>query len=238
MSDIRSGLIADAVEKDKVVKQIVQDAAYQIGLAAGSMIHLLAPDKIVLGGGLAEALPDLFKKGVNNGIEDWIMPSFKGSYEVEVAKLGDDSTVLGAAAYARTYFQNEKSPEKASRCIMTDSSRSPDNISRFNDGIPDGTLFVEENVTRGEPQTVAVIDIGTTSIRMEVAEIDAEGQIHSLQRLFQAVNLGREAFTRGSLRKSNRRRMCANIEELSPCSERVSNHSSRANQNCRDQRHS
>jgi len=113
MSDIRSGLIADAVEKDKVVKQIVQDAAYQIGLAAGSMIHLLAPDKIVLGGGLAEALPDLFKKGVNNGIEDWIMPSFKGSYEVEVAKLGDDSTVLGAAAYARTYFQNEKSPEKA-----------------------------------------------------------------------------------------------------------------------------
>jgi len=85
---------------------------------------------------------------------------------------------------------------------MTDSSRSPDNISRFNDGIPDGTLFVEENVTRGEPQTVAVIDIGTTSIRMEVAEIDAEGQIHSLQRLFQAVNLGREAFTRGSLRKS------------------------------------
>lgn len=57
-------------------------------------------------------------------------------------------------------------------------------------------------VRAGVPQTVAVIDIGTTSIRMEVAEISPDGTIHSLQRLFQAVNLGREAFTRGSLRKS------------------------------------
>lgn len=104
LSEIRSGLISDAVEKDKVVKQIVQDAAYQIGIAAGGMIHLLSPDKIILGGGLAEALPDLFKKGVKSGIEDWIMPSFKGSYDVEVAELGDDSAVLGAAAYARDKF--------------------------------------------------------------------------------------------------------------------------------------
>ena len=62
MSDIRSGLIADAVEKIKLSKQIVQDAAYQIGLAAGSMIHLLAPDKIVLGGGLAEHFPTCSKR--------------------------------------------------------------------------------------------------------------------------------------------------------------------------------
>ncbi len=113
LSNIRSGLISEAVEKDKVVKEIVQNAAYQIGLAAGSMIHLLSPDKIILGGGLAEALPDLFKKGVKSGIEDWIMPSFRGSYDVQVAELGDDSAVLGAAAYARDSFQSEKTEEGA-----------------------------------------------------------------------------------------------------------------------------
>lgn len=41
------------------------------------------------------------------------MPSFKGSYDVEVAKLGDDSAVLGAAAYARNSFQSENAPEGA-----------------------------------------------------------------------------------------------------------------------------
>ncbi|MBD3672982.1 MAG: exopolyphosphatase [Planctomycetaceae bacterium] len=86
---------------------------------------------------------------------------------------------------------------------MTDSSRSLKSTSRdsesraLEDSSSDGG-----GDARREPQTVAVIDVGTTSIRMEIAEIDEQGEIRSLQRLFQAVNLGREAFTRGSLRKS------------------------------------
>lgn len=100
LGSIRSGLIAEAVEKEPVVKKIVRQAARQIGTAAGGMVHLLAPDRIVLGGGLAEALPELFVKEVAAGIEAWVMPGFQDSYEVVVAKLGDDATVLGAAAYA------------------------------------------------------------------------------------------------------------------------------------------
>lgn len=109
IGDIRSGMIADAVEKDEVVKDIVKFAAHQIGVAAGSLIHLLSPDRIVLGGGLAEALPDLFKKEVKSGIEDWVLPSFKNTYKVEVAELGDDATVLGAAAFARDAFHEFES---------------------------------------------------------------------------------------------------------------------------------
>ncbi len=44
------------------------------------------------------------------------------------------------------------------------------------------------------PTFVAVIDIGATSIRMEVAEIHASGEIRTLDTLVQAVDLGREAF--------------------------------------------
>lgn len=55
---------------------------------------------------------------------------------------------------------------------------------------------------RTQPRPVAVIDIGTTSIRMEIAEIAPDGTVRSLQRLFQAVNLGRDTFTRGILRKN------------------------------------
>jgi exopolyphosphatase / guanosine-5'-triphosphate,3'-diphosphate pyrophosphatase len=41
---------------------------------------------------------------------------------------------------------------------------------------------------------VAVIDIGATSIRMSVAEINADGEFRTLDTLVQAVDLGREAF--------------------------------------------
>src|SRR5436305_5441805 len=48
----------------------------------------------------------------------------------------------------------------------------------------------------------AVIDVGTTSIRMAIAEIDDDGQVHHLSSLSQAVGLGKDTFTRGSLEKS------------------------------------
>jgi exopolyphosphatase/guanosine-5'-triphosphate,3'-diphosphate pyrophosphatase len=50
-------------------------------------------------------------------------------------------------------------------------------------------------VSEGDsPRTVAVIDIGATSIRMSIAEIRAEGEIRTLDKLVQSIELGREAF--------------------------------------------
>jgi len=37
------------------------------------------------------------------------------------------------------------------------------------------------------PRSVAVIDIGATSIRMEIAQIDAEGNIKPLSRLCKVI---------------------------------------------------
>src|SRR5437868_12428898 len=48
---------------------------------------------------------------------------------------------------------------------------------------------------------VAVIDIGTSSIRMAIAEITAAGQVRQLETLAQAVNLGKDAFIRGAITK-------------------------------------
>lgn len=105
LSEIRSGLIAEAVKQDPVVDQIVRQAARQIGLAAGSLIHLLSPDRIVLGGGLVEALPQLFRQEVRVGVEEWILASFKDSFKIVVAELGDDAAVMGAAAFARNFLK-------------------------------------------------------------------------------------------------------------------------------------
>lgn len=60
--------------------------------------------------------------------------------------------------------------------------------------------------TRSRPvtaaQPAAVIDIGTTSIRMAIAEIGEAGDVRPLTTLTQAVNLGRDTFTKGVIEKS------------------------------------
>ena len=49
---------------------------------------------------------------------------------------------------------------------------------------------------------VAVIDIGTSSVRMAIAEIASTGDVRVLEHLTQAVNLGKDTFTRGAIAKS------------------------------------
>jgi exopolyphosphatase/guanosine-5'-triphosphate,3'-diphosphate pyrophosphatase len=44
-----------------------------------------------------------------------------------------------------------------------------------------------------------VVDIGASSIRMAIAEIQSDGQIRKLESLVQAVSLGEDTFTRGSI---------------------------------------
>ena len=52
------------------------------------------------------------------------------------------------------------------------------------------------------PRPVAVIDIGTALVRMAVAEIHEDGTVRTLETLSQAVNLGKDTFTGGTIRKS------------------------------------
>ncbi len=58
----------------------------------------------------------------------------------------------------------------------------------------------EETAARSRP--VAVIDIGTTSIRMKVAQIDESGVLDVLEILTQPVNLGKDTFTKGKIEKA------------------------------------
>ena len=52
------------------------------------------------------------------------------------------------------------------------------------------------------PRQVAVIDIGTSSIRMAIGEIRADGSVRELETLSQAVALGKDTFSRGEIRRS------------------------------------
>jgi len=106
LADIRSGALSNSVKHgDKVVEELIRQAASKIGVASGSLVNLLAPDVIILGGGLVEEMPDLFTEEVKKAAGRSCMPSYAGSFDVFAAKLGDDAAVLGAAAWSQKVAQ-------------------------------------------------------------------------------------------------------------------------------------
>lgn len=102
IAEIRSGALADAIENgDKVVRRLVEESAEAIGVAVANIVHVLAPDLIVLGGGLVEAMEDLYVSTVRKTAKQNVMNVYKDRFEVVSAKLGDDAGALGAAAWAK-----------------------------------------------------------------------------------------------------------------------------------------
>ena len=101
LTKIRSGALADAIKAgDKAVEDIVRGAARWLGIGVAAVVNLLAPDVIVLGGGLVEAMPDIYKEEVTSVVKQAAMPVFDGSYQIKVSELGDDAVAKGAAAWA------------------------------------------------------------------------------------------------------------------------------------------
>ena len=102
IADIRSGALSGSVKNgDKMVEQIVHNACIHLANSVVTVVHLLAPDVIVFGGGLIEAMEDTMLPTIEKLARKRVLPSMRDVYKIEAAKLGDDAGVLGAAALAR-----------------------------------------------------------------------------------------------------------------------------------------
>jgi len=95
---IRSGQIASAIKAgDQEVERVLREKAHRIGVTVASVVNLLSPDRVVLGGGLVEAMPRLFVQEVEGAIKQFSLPFLAKFVKVLPAALGDDATVMGAA---------------------------------------------------------------------------------------------------------------------------------------------
>jgi glucokinase len=108
LANIRSSVLAEAVRAgDTVIRRIIERAARLIGGAVGDVVNLVAPDVVVLGGGLVEAMPELFLQEVEKGARQRAAPPFSRTFKLAAAKLGDDAVVRGAAAWAQAAHATE-----------------------------------------------------------------------------------------------------------------------------------
>jgi glucokinase len=109
LANVRSGVLADAIKAgDRVVEDIVRNAARQLGVGVAMTVNLMAPDVVVLGGGLVEALEDIFLEEVRKAVAKQAMASLGRGVRIAAAKLGDDAGVRGAAAVVAHAVQTER----------------------------------------------------------------------------------------------------------------------------------
>jgi len=106
MSKITSGRLADAIAAGDVeIENIVRRAAILLGCGVATVVHLLAPDVIVLGGGLVSAMPQLYLETVKKATRERVLKTYQDSYRIVPAQLEDGAGVMGAAAWARRVIE-------------------------------------------------------------------------------------------------------------------------------------
>ena len=97
---IRSGILSKAVKsKDDVALQIVTSAATYLGYGLASIINFQNPRRIILGGGVIEAVDLLFETAERVARRE-AFPYAGEKVEIVRAALGDNSGVVGAAVIA------------------------------------------------------------------------------------------------------------------------------------------
>lgn len=107
VANIRSGQLSEAIKKgDSAILEIVENANQYLALAVVTLVHILAPNVIIFGGGLIEELGDRMLPQIEKLARKRILPSLRDVFKITRTKLGDDAGVKGAAALAAQAFQD------------------------------------------------------------------------------------------------------------------------------------
>jgi glucokinase len=99
---VGSGALARAYKDgDPVVRDVVHEAVWYLGIGVANLITLLGPDVVVLGGGFFEAFGARLLGRVRKTARAHTFPpaSFDDA-RIVLSKLEDDAVALGAMAYA------------------------------------------------------------------------------------------------------------------------------------------
>ena len=95
----RSKYLKKALKKqDTVTVEAVDRACHWLAVATGNMINTFSPEIVVYGGGVIEAVGDIFLEKIKAEVDRYCMPSIRDTVELKIAELGDDSNIYGALA--------------------------------------------------------------------------------------------------------------------------------------------
>ena len=95
----RSKKLKKALEEgDTVAQEAVDRACHWLAVATGNMINTFSPDLVLYGGGVIEAVGNLFLEKILAEVDRYCMPEIRSTVDLKIADLGDDSVIFGALA--------------------------------------------------------------------------------------------------------------------------------------------
>lgn len=101
LDDVRSKTLAKSYESgDPLTVEVIDETAALLGTVIAGTVTLLSLPRVVLGGGLSEAMGQPFVDKVKKAVREHVFPSKAQAVKVVGTKLCDDAGVLGAALLA------------------------------------------------------------------------------------------------------------------------------------------
>ena len=102
LKEIKSGHLRKAIERgDTFVESLVCRAAKHVGAAIGTLINIINPEVIVLGGGLMEQLEKRILPIIRAKALEYSDSGVNRGIRIVASSLADDAGIVGAAAFAR-----------------------------------------------------------------------------------------------------------------------------------------
>lgn len=83
---------------DEVAMEAVDRSCHYLAIAAGSLMNTISPDLVLYGGGVIEAVGELFLKKILREVDKYCWPEIRRTVDIKTAALGDDSVIYGALA--------------------------------------------------------------------------------------------------------------------------------------------
>jgi glucokinase len=90
---------AAARRRDPLARRILEEVGDNLGRGVASIVSLLNPEVVVLGGGLAGA-GELILRPLRRAVRKWGQPLAARQARIVRSKLGEEAGFLGAARYA------------------------------------------------------------------------------------------------------------------------------------------
>ena len=98
VDEVRTEHVGEAFrEHDPVAKEVLAETAHLLTIWLGSIVDLLEPDVMVMGGGVAELMSSFFVK-MSADLPAWAINKRAGEIPLVLARYGNDAGIAGAAA--------------------------------------------------------------------------------------------------------------------------------------------
>ena len=99
LEDLTGKMVAEALrDENRLAREIFHRSIRTYGWALAQMITLLAPNVVVIGGGVPQVGEDLYLAPLREQVDRYVFPPMRGTFALVPASLGEEVVVHGALA--------------------------------------------------------------------------------------------------------------------------------------------